>query len=283
MKIGFNQATSLKCSTLEKDLKLCDKMGFDFIEIRFDQLKAYMETNSLETLSKSFSCMHIKPHAMNAVYLKPFIYSNQCDPVLQEAFDMEFLNACDLARQVGSKCIVIVPPFVEPAYEGTRDEATETCVRALKKMSDVAGSFKINLAFELVGLRKSMVRTIKHAVEIVEKVDRPNVGYTFDAFNIYCANKSNDFSDLQLAQKDKIFVVHVNNADGYGLDYKDQSHRRLCDKGVVDLTGFLYQLNRLGYQGMISIETFRDEYGQWKPDLLVQKAYNTTKDLIKDQ
>ena len=38
MKLGFNEATALECKgqSLMADLEMCEKYGFDYIEIRFD-------------------------------------------------------------------------------------------------------------------------------------------------------------------------------------------------------------------------------------------------------
>ena len=37
MKLGFNEATALECKgqSLMADLEMCEKYGFDYIEIRF--------------------------------------------------------------------------------------------------------------------------------------------------------------------------------------------------------------------------------------------------------
>ena len=37
MKIGFNEATALECKgqSLIADMEMCEKYGFDYIEIRF--------------------------------------------------------------------------------------------------------------------------------------------------------------------------------------------------------------------------------------------------------
>ncbi|UYB60149.1 hypothetical protein N6B35_28595 (plasmid) [Klebsiella michiganensis] len=50
MKIGFNQATSMNCSTLETDVLLCEENGFDFIEFRLDKLREYFKTKSIVDL-----------------------------------------------------------------------------------------------------------------------------------------------------------------------------------------------------------------------------------------
>ncbi len=52
MKIGYNEATAKDCSTLEKDLELCEKYGFDYIEIRLDMLKDYLKTHTSDDLKK---------------------------------------------------------------------------------------------------------------------------------------------------------------------------------------------------------------------------------------
>ena len=38
MKTSYNEACARDCSTLEQDLSLCEKAGFDYIEIRLDML-----------------------------------------------------------------------------------------------------------------------------------------------------------------------------------------------------------------------------------------------------
>jgi len=43
MKLGFNEATCMKHSSLQADLELCEKNGYDYIEIRLDMLADYFE------------------------------------------------------------------------------------------------------------------------------------------------------------------------------------------------------------------------------------------------
>ena len=43
MKLGFNEATALECKgqSLLADMEMCEKYGFDYIEIRFDCVREY--------------------------------------------------------------------------------------------------------------------------------------------------------------------------------------------------------------------------------------------------
>lgn len=44
MKTSYNEACARDCSTLEKDLALCEEVGFDYIEIRLDLLRGWLKS-----------------------------------------------------------------------------------------------------------------------------------------------------------------------------------------------------------------------------------------------
>ena len=67
MKICFNQATTMKNSTLESDLTYCEQSHYDLIEIRLDKLRDYLTRHTLEDLRAFFDAHHIKPFAFNAL------------------------------------------------------------------------------------------------------------------------------------------------------------------------------------------------------------------------
>ena len=50
LKLGYNEATCKENSTVEKDLALCEKYGYDYIELRLDMLKDYLQTHTVEDL-----------------------------------------------------------------------------------------------------------------------------------------------------------------------------------------------------------------------------------------
>ena len=84
MKTSYNEACARDCSTLEKDLALCEKAGFDYIEIRLDLLRGWLKEHTVEQLKEFFETHRLKPHAINAVYLAPRAFSGcGCTPALQ--------------------------------------------------------------------------------------------------------------------------------------------------------------------------------------------------------
>lgn len=177
MKIGYNEATARDCSTLAKDLELCEAAGFDYIEIRLDMLDTYLLTHSLEELCEFFTTHKLKPHAFNALYLYDEMYSENDIAENRNTLESRFLSACRIGQRIGVHYFIIVPPLREKTYDKGFAYAKGNCVRALNRLSDMAAEYNMNLCFELVGLKKSSVRTISQVKEIVESVNKPNVGY----------------------------------------------------------------------------------------------------------
>lgn len=281
MKISYNQATARDCSTLEKDLLLCEQEGFDYIEIRLDMLNEYLKSHTSEELAEYFRTSHLKPHAFNALYLYDEMYSENDNEKKKRELESQFLNACKIGKEIGSSYFIIVPPLAETVYTRAFEEAKKDCVRILCRLSTLAQPYGIRLCFEPVGLKKSSVRTIEQAKAIVEEVGRENVGYVFDAFNLFSYEKDNSFQEIKKVQKDKIFAVHINNADDCEIEKMSQDKRRFCDQGVIHLEQYLKMLKETGYDEMVSIETFRPEYWQMAPEEVIHLAYKTTKEILE--
>ena len=67
MKIGYNVATTKENATLQEEMELCEKHGYDFIEIQMDKLPEYLKSHSLEEMKDFFDKHHIKPLSLNAL------------------------------------------------------------------------------------------------------------------------------------------------------------------------------------------------------------------------
>ena len=185
MKTSYNEACARDCSTLEKDLALCEKAGFDYIEIRLDLLRGWLKKHTVEQLTEFFETHRLKPHAINAVYLHQGMLPDETpdwdDPAMQD-----FKLACEVGSAIGSGYVIIVPPL-DPSgvFTGDVAAAEQECIRILKKLSALARPYGMKLCFELVGLRKSCVRSIEAADRIVRAVDEDNAGFVFDSYNIH--------------------------------------------------------------------------------------------------
>lgn len=287
MKIGYNEATAKDCSTLQLDLRLCEEAGFDFIEIRMDMLAEYLVDHTLDDLAAFFAASRLKPHALNAFYLYPEFLGEKDDPAKRHALLTELALGFEAAGKIGAGHAIVVAPLQrDPAggpYPGTWEETFPQCVRILTRLSSMAALHGVRLCFELVGFERSGVRTVEQADAIIRAVDRDNVGLVLDSYNIYLHGQTNDFSVIRQVDPAKIFAVHINNADDVPASEMGQDKRRFCDAGCLDLDNFLSTLRDVGYEGMVSIETFRPEYWSMRPEWVVEEAYRTTREALLKQ
>lgn len=285
MKIGFNQATSMNCSTLEKDVLLCEKNGFDFIEFRLDKLKEYLKDHNLEDLKKFLAGKKIKPHALNALYTYDNLFADENSEKDNELVK-EFIWGCHIAKEIQAGYFIIVPPLQRDPnggpYIGSVEKTHENCVRILNHLSEIANDYNVKLCFELVGFNRSSVRTVEQAWNIVNEVDKDNVGLVFDSYNLHLYHGLNDFREIKNVDVKKIFCTHINNGDFIDIDKASQENRRFCDFGSVDLNNFLKNLKETGYHGIVSVEIFRPEYWQKEPEWVISQAYKTTKKVMEN-
>ena len=276
MKISYNEATAMKCSSLEKDLQLCEKIGYDFIEIRLDMLEDYLKTHTVYDLKSFFDNSRIKPHAFNALF-----NINFCDDAAWGRLTYEFMLACRTGEKIGDHYVVIVPTITKEPNAHSEQQVFDDSVKNLTRLSDIGRDYGMRLAFEPVGNPGCCVRTVRQAWDIVKTINRYDVGLTFDAFNLYLNNKLNHFEDMKIVDLDKLFVVHLDDSDDFPIEVLDHCDRCFPGEGVIDLKNYIGTLKEMNYEGMISIETFRPEYWGKDPEWVIRRGYETTRKLLE--
>jgi len=276
MKISYNEATALECSTLEKDLLLCEKIGYDFIEIRLDMLRDYLKTKTAKDLKTFFDNNRIKPHAFNALF-----NINFCDDKVWEAIIDDFMLACKIGAEIDSHYVVVVPTITKEPCTRSEKDIFEDSVANLSKLSDIGRDYAMKIAFEPVGNEGCCVRTVKQGWEIVKYIDREDVGITLDPFNLYLYHKMNDFKDMKIVDTNKLFAVHVNDGDDLPLEVLDHCDRCFPGNGIINLKNYITTLREMNYKGPVSIETFRPSYWAKDPEWVIKEAYETTKKLLE--
>ena len=86
-----------------------------------------------------------------------------------------------------------------------------------------------------------------------EKDPRKSVGLTLDAWHWHHAGGT--IADI-LAAKDRVVVVHFDDAPDLPPDQIRDNQRLLPGEGIINLTGFLQALQKIGYQDSLSVEVF---------------------------
>ena len=174
MKIALNDATTLENATLEQELDLCEKNGYDFIEIRtMDKLPEYLQNHSLQDLNQYFEHHHLKPLALNAL-----VYFNNRSETDRAGIIKEFRHMMDISDAIHCPYVVAVPLVTQEKFF-TKD-IKASCVSVLRELSDIAAPHHVKIPVEFLGHPQATVNRFEQAYEIVQTVNRDNVGLTLD-------------------------------------------------------------------------------------------------------
>jgi sugar phosphate isomerase/epimerase len=91
-----------------------------------------------------------------------------------------------------------------------------------------------------------------------------NVGLTLDSWHWYHAGGTPE--DIIAAGRDRIVVVHFEDAARQAPDDVRDNERLLPGEGVIDLIGFLRALRQIGYADSLSVEVFGHGLKQMPPE-----------------
>ena len=264
LKLGFNEATCKENSSVENDLKLCEKYGFDYIELRLDMLKDYLKEHTLEDLKHYFESHQLKPFAFNSIEDINFTTEDEWKKVK----DL-FLFGCEAAQAIGNPYLIVVPTVKEGMQLLTEEEVFNDSVKVLNELADLAEPYGEKLAFEPIGDRRWCCNSLRQAWEIVQAVDRESVGLTIDCINFYMHDKCADLEYISKIPKEKIFVFHINDCEDLPLRVLDHCHRIMPGKGCIPVKDIADRIKQTGYDQIASLELFRPEYWQMDAEAVI--------------
>ncbi len=138
--------------------------------------------------------------------------------------------------------------------------------RRLRGIAEVLGDHGLRLGLEYVGPKTSwtagrypFVHTLIETRELIEAIDRENVGITLDSWHWYNSGEGRD--DLLTLSNRDVVACDLNDAPaGLTLEQQMDLKRDLpLATGVIDLKTFLECLVEIGYDGPVRAEPFKVE------------------------
>lgn len=270
MKIALNGATTMHAD-LSTDIKAAGAAGYDLIEIWSAKLYRYLETHSHGDLKAELAAAGIEPYSINSIEHVTFRSVDEYDKILAEC---ETLSR--IAGEIGCPYIVVVPGKL-PANIA-RDTVVTESIRVLTELADIAVEHGVSLAFEFLGQADCSVQTLDLAKEIVEKVDRYNVGLVIDSFHFYAGDST--FEAIDTLDPRKLFIFHINDAEDLPKDHLTDAQRLYPGEGILPLAEIKSRFDTIGYDRMVSIEIFRPEYWEQDPFEVARRAKAATQDVL---
>ena len=202
MKIGFNEGCNRFCenhSVLE-DLDLCEKYGFDYIDIQSECLDREIAAGkyTIDDLAAWFADPkhHLKMLSYNALIFFNMKQTQEEKDTVMAKLD-QIIADCN---KLGCKMIVVVPSM-DLTVPATVDEIREDAVAVLKEMVKKVEPHGIKLSIEFCGCPTMSINRFEYAYDIVTEVNHPLVGITLDQYHFHAMASSSRLSRRPTARR----------------------------------------------------------------------------------
>lgn len=247
-------------TTFEEDLDLYRSVGATGIGISESKLREGAESEQLAAFALSgLTATVCLPTNIGILPVRPALaYPGPEDP------QTRIRLMCDSIRRLAPfepDCLVVITGS-EQGY--SRDEATAIVVDGLREAAAVAAEHGTRLALEPcrgdLGFDGSFLRSLRAAAEMVDAIDRPNVGICYDVYHHW---HEADIVAATESLAGRIFGVQVND---WREPPRSEVDRLFPGDGVIDIPTLIAALERGGYDGWYDLEVFSDD-GRWGTEL----------------
>jgi 2-keto-myo-inositol isomerase len=271
MKLALNGATTMHADLIT-DIKAASEAGFDLIEIWAAKLREFLKTNTTADLSKLLKEHNLEPYSINSIEHITFRTAEDYENIIKAQCE----ELSKIAGEIGCPYVVVVPGKLPE--NATKDEIIEESIKVLNELGDIAEKHNVSLAFEFLGQTDCSVQTLDLCNEIVEKINRKNIGNVLDTFHFYAGNST--FEAIDNLNPEKLFIFHINDAENLPKEQLTDAHRLYPGLGILPLKEIKSRFDKIGYDRMVSIEIFRPEYWNHDPFEVAKLAkLNTEKAL----
>lgn len=271
MKLSFNGATTMK-TDLATDIRAASAAGFDYVEIWAAKLRTFLQQQTAADLKALFAENRIKPLSINSI---EHITFRDADAYAKIKSECEELNT--IAAAIECPYVVVVPGKLPPELTSSSDVIEES-VRVLRELASIAERHGVALAFEFLGQKDCSVQKLDLADEIVQNVNRRNIGLVIDSFHFYAGGSTIDMID-RLDPK-RLFIFHIDDAENLPREQLTDAHRLLPGLGILPLKEIIEAFRRIGYDANASVEIFRPEYWERDPFELAREAKAAVEGLL---
>jgi sugar phosphate isomerase/epimerase len=178
-----------------------------------------------------------------AVYMGINIDPNEqkYDPKLKEALELLKGRNAILWLLVTSKM-----------HKPSSPQGDARAVEIIREIADMAAEHKVRVA--LYPHHTFWVERVEDAVRVAKKVERKNVGATFNLCHWLRVDDEKNMESLIRQAMPYLFVVTINGADSGGKDWKQLI--QTLDRGSFDVSKFLKALKDSGYTGPIGLQGY---------------------------
>src|SRR5262245_60244647 len=160
----------------------------------------------------------------------------------------------DAMHELGCDLLMICSNVSPDAIGGIERAATD-----LRELGERAAQRGLRIAFEALAWGRH-INDYRDAWEAVRRANHPAVGVVLDTFHILA--RGTDLGAIRSIPRDRIFLVQAADAPLLDMDYLSWSrhYRNFPGQGSLPLDDFMLALLATGYDGLLSLEIFNDQF-----------------------
>lgn len=255
-------ATVSIAGDLAEKLSAIASAGFDGVEIFENDFLAF------DWSPKEVGQM-VRDHGLEISLFQPFRdFEGMPEPQRARTFERA-KRKFDLMQDMGAD-LVLICSNVSPIALGGMDRSADD----LRDLGDLASTYGIRIGYEALAWGR-FVNDHRDAWEIVRRADHANVGLILDSFHTLA--RKTDPDTIRAIPGDKIFFVQLADAPAFDMDllYWSRHFRNMPGEGDLDVTGFMRAVAATGYEGVLSLEIFNDQFRGGSPKSIAVDGYRS--------
>ncbi len=163
-------------------------------------------------------------------------------------------EATDVCKELGGSVITLWlenDGFDYP-FQMDYEKAWMQMIEAFQEIADYAPDMKYSIEYKPFEPRNfSLVDSVGTTLLLIEKIDRKNVGCTFDFCHMLMKHDSPAYGLALAAHMGKLFGLHMN--DGYS---QMDSGMIFASVNLAHAVEFIYYLKKYEYDGIVFFDTF---------------------------
>lgn len=264
LRYSISQLTTLR-SPFDEDVKHAVEAGVPAIGVWRRKLDEYGEQQAVERLAA----------AELAVSSVSFVggFTGAAGMSYREAMSDAY-STLFTAAALRAECLVVCP--------GSRGRYTSRhgqrlVADAVRELSIAAAEFDLTLALQPMqsqfSHRWTSLHTLDATLEMLDEVDRPNVGMVLDTFHLG--------HDRELVERipefvDRISIVQLSDAPAHPRSLYD---RCLPGDGVLPLRAILNALRDNDYRGCFDLQIWSEPLWKQSPDIAIRRTRESLRQL----
>ncbi len=165
----------------------------------------------------------------------------------------------DLMGELGCDLLMICSNVAPDSLGGIDRAAAD-----FHELGERAKTRGIRVGFEALAWGKH-ISDYRDSWEVVRRADHPAIGLTLDSFHIF--SRKTDLKAIRSIPADKIALVQLADAPWLDMDVINWSRHFRCfpGQGEFPLTDFMDAVFATGYNGILSLEIFNDQFRAGSP------------------